>query len=329
MRNHRMLMCVTVLTFVCLTTIASVQSSKSASNSAQSSIWRSDFAKAWEDAQRLHQPMLVHFYAHWCGPCRQMERTVLNSPEVLKGLEANFIAVKVNSDEHQELVEHFNVRALPCDIFVHPDGHVISQTEGFQARSRYHSKVAQIGAQFEHSVTIRNAKGNRSKGQAIAKNGESEPSVLRPKKRNDESAHNTNSQRSPSPVHMGKTRSLVGLNGYSPVSLGSSRKWIKGKKEFSHTYQDVVFYLANAEELREFQEDAGRFAPQLLGCDPVVLWNSDRAVLGNTQYGAYFDNELYLFDSAQSRQRFKDNPLRYTRTRHVLRVDRIDVTRLR
>ena len=108
-----------------------------------------------------------------------------------------------------------------------------------------------------------------------------------------------------------------------------TKKWIKGKKEFSHTYQDVVFYLANAEELGKFQEDAGRFAPQLLGCDPVVLWNSDRAVLGNTQYGAYFDNELYLFDSAQSRKRFKENPLRYTRTRHVLRVDRIDVTRLR
>ena len=67
-----------------------------------------------------------------------------------------------------------------------------------------------------------------------------------------------------------------------------------------------------------------RYAPRFLGCDPIVIWESDRAVLGSTRFGAFYNDQLYLFTSDQNRQSFKQDPDRYIRTRVVLRVDEIE-----
>ena len=91
----------------------------------------------------------------------------------------------------------------------------------------------------------------------------------------------------------------------------------------------MVYLLYDSEEYREFQSDPAKYAPRLLGCDPVVLWNSDRAVPGSTQYGAYFDSELFLFTNFENRDRFKASPNLYSRPQHVLKVDQIDGPRWR
>ncbi|TXT16678.1 MAG: thioredoxin, partial [Planctomycetota bacterium] len=122
---------------------------------------------------------------------------------------------------------------------------------------------------------------------------------------------------------------LVGLDRYSPVSLAKHRQWRKGSPEFALVYQGVVYLLCDADEYREFRSDPSKYAPRLLGCDPVVLWTSDRAVPGSTQYGAYFDGELFLFSSPENRDRFKSSPTLYTRPQHVLKVDQIDGPRWR
>jgi YHS domain-containing protein len=68
--------------------------------------------------------------------------------------------------------------------------------------------------------------------------------------------------------------------------------------------------------------------PRLLGCDPVVLYRTDRAMSGSTEFGAYFDGGLYLFTAPETRTEFKEHPMRYTRTRHVLRPDDFGGTKI-
>jgi YHS domain-containing protein len=56
----------------------------------------------------------------------------------------------------------------------------------------------------------------------------------------------------------------------------------------------------------------------------VALLETDRAIPGKTLYGAFYEGELYLFETVENRTRFKSSPPRYTRTRHVLKLDDIE-----
>jgi len=59
-------------------------------------------------------PVLVDFYADWCGPCK-MIAPLLN--EIAKENEGRFRVAKVNIDDEPALMQRFNVQAVPTLLF--------------------------------------------------------------------------------------------------------------------------------------------------------------------------------------------------------------------
>ncbi|MDC8770435.1 thioredoxin TrxC [Roseateles albus] len=55
-------------------------------------------------------PVLVDFWAPWCGPCRQMAPQFAIAAKQLKG---QVLLVKVNSDESPQLSQRFGIRSIP------------------------------------------------------------------------------------------------------------------------------------------------------------------------------------------------------------------------
>lgn len=58
-------------------------------------------------------PVLVDFYADWCGPCRMMGPIV---EELSKELEGKAKVGKINVDENQDLAMEYNIMTIPTIV---------------------------------------------------------------------------------------------------------------------------------------------------------------------------------------------------------------------
>lgn len=76
-------------------------------------------------------PVLVDYWAPWCGPCRQLGPVI----EEIAGERADTIRVgKVNVDEHPELAKRAGVQGIPL-VVLYRDGQRVAQAVGAQPKT--------------------------------------------------------------------------------------------------------------------------------------------------------------------------------------------------
>lgn len=109
--------------------------------------WGEDFAAARERARREGLPLFVDFGASWCPPCREMVRSVLPAPEVVRALEG-FILVKVDVDEHRDLAASFRAEALPTFLVLTPAGREVYRIEGYRSVEAFVAEIARAREQL-------------------------------------------------------------------------------------------------------------------------------------------------------------------------------------
>ena len=85
----------------------------------------------FDSVKNSEKPVLLDFYADWCGPCRMV------SPVVDEIAEENpqYLVGKINVDEQPELAQAFGVASIPT-LVVMKNGKIVNQSSGARPKQQ-------------------------------------------------------------------------------------------------------------------------------------------------------------------------------------------------
>ena len=119
--------------------------------------WETNPHAASLKARAESKPIMLHFTADWCGPCQNQKRFVFSSPEVVRAIHQHAVPVLVNIDTNKALAEELNVRSIPHDVFLSPDGEVIGRRNSPTDTRNFVSMCKSINYQPDQTAAGQNS----------------------------------------------------------------------------------------------------------------------------------------------------------------------------
>ncbi|MBO8159820.1 thioredoxin [Thermosyntropha sp.] len=105
-----------------------------------SAVLNLDKASFEKEVLNAKVPVLVDFWAAWCGPCKMLGPIVDAVAEENQG---RIVVGKVNVDENRDLAVQFGIRGVPTLIFF-KDGKEIKRVVGVQSKAQLQKLIDEV-----------------------------------------------------------------------------------------------------------------------------------------------------------------------------------------
>ena len=90
----------------------------------------------FESLKNGAQPLVVDFWATWCGPCRMVGPVI---SELAQEYDGRIVVGKCDVEENEDLAMEFGIRNIPTILFI-KGGQVVDKMVGAQAKARIQEK---------------------------------------------------------------------------------------------------------------------------------------------------------------------------------------------
>ena len=98
-------------------------------------------ANTWDDiVLKSKKPVLVDFWAEWCGPCRMVGPALEQLSDTMNG---KVKIAKLNVDENQEIAMKYGIKSIPS-LLLFKEGREIGRTIGAASQEAYQRFVEQF-----------------------------------------------------------------------------------------------------------------------------------------------------------------------------------------
>lgn len=96
-----------------------------------------DFDK---EVRNCPTPVIIDFYADWCGPCQMMGPLF---DELSKEYQGRLKFVKLDTDEAMQISSEFDISTIPCLVMV-SKGKVVGRFEGYMPKELLGQKINEV-----------------------------------------------------------------------------------------------------------------------------------------------------------------------------------------
>jgi len=119
----------TLTTLVKFEYVAPFFDSKNSQVSESKVQWIAYSKQELESAREQNQPVMLDFFAEWCGACHELEEKTYTNPEFIE-LSKQFKLVKIDATEDlpevQKILEEYHIKGLPTVIFINKKGEILN-----------------------------------------------------------------------------------------------------------------------------------------------------------------------------------------------------------
>ncbi len=136
--------------------------------------WFTNFETARNLSQQTKRPLLVDFYADWCGPCKLLEKS-FKAKGVVPQLR-RCVLVRVNVDKAARLADRFGVQSIPHVVMLSPEGKTMGSFTGYLPPDELGRRLKRfLGIKANPKKNKRTFKRKGKKASKVKKKARSRP----------------------------------------------------------------------------------------------------------------------------------------------------------
>jgi YHS domain-containing protein/thiol-disulfide isomerase/thioredoxin len=273
--------------------------------------WRSEYNSAYFEAKDGKRLIWLQFTGPWCPNCRKMERESFPQAKIVERTRESFVPVKLRSDTNEDLAVQFNLTGLPATVIIDPSNQaILALHQGYLGPDDLDAIFADAVSRRDRERTI--AKARLASTSSTSKANAKKPAKGREQSENSQPTTASNSNPTPKPQPASpKSKTLLALSGYCPVSLVTTHKLVPGLTAHSVEFEGKTYRFASLEMETMFRANPEKFLPVNQGLCPVAEVDREQPLAGHPRFGVLYRDRLYLCATVADRRLFLKNPERY------------------